>query len=339
MRLKAMKAVGILSILVMVVIIGTASPALAATTSDVEAQLAAQVEINKLLKKRIRELESQVSSLRSGQLEAIARELDPPPEDLSDPDESAGALEEALLRRGSAVLPAGQKQIIPSIGWSHSGSGPFTSDSIVASIAGRVGLPGDWMLGVAVPYVVHSENFFGDNNGFGSVTATVWKQLIAQGPRNPSLVGSLSYSAPTGEHIFDKSVATGSAFHAVTGRLSAAKRIAPVAFFGDAFYSYAFEKHIGGKDRRPGDVFGFRAGASLAATPRISLQASVGIAFAHENWQDGSYLADTDRTIGTVNLGAGFIVSKGKYLSITGSFGVTDDASDFAIGASLPMRF
>lgn len=316
-----------------------ASPVFAATELELEAQLAAQVEINKLLKGRIHELEAEVSALRQGSLVGILNATDAPaPMDAADLDESDGALEEALIRRGSALLPAFEKQITPSVGWSHSGSGALASDAVTTGLSGRIGLPGDMMVGVSVPYVAHASNSMGDNNGFGSVSATVWKQIVSQGQHHPSIVGSLTYSAPTGEHIFETSVPTGSAFHAVTTRLSATKKIDPVAFFGDAFYTYSFERKLAGMDRQPGDIFGFTAGASLAATPRISLQASVGVAFAGRD-KKGIAVSATDRTIGSVNLGAGFVVSEGKYLSINGSFGVTDDAADFTLGASMPMRF
>jgi hypothetical protein len=335
---KLNSAVGALSALLMLI---TASPAFAVATSELEAQLAAQVEINKLLKSRVRELEAEVSALRassiSGKSDQVAYEL--PPQDADDLDEGDGALEEALIRRGSAVLPPWQKQIIPSLAWSHSGSGTFSADTVAAGIAGRIGLPKGWMVGVSVPYVAHTKNALGDNNGFGSVSATVWKEIFAQGQHRPSLVGGLTYSAPTGEDVFETPVSTGSAFHSLTGRLGVTKKVDPVAFFGDAFYTYAFEKNFDGIETRLGDVFGFTAGASLAATPRISLQASVGVAFAGENEQNGMSLSGTDRTIGTVNIGAGFVVAKGKYLSINGSFGVTDDAPDFTLGASMPMRF
>lgn len=333
---KIKGAVGPLSALLMLIM---ALPTFAATTSELEAELAAQIEINKLLKVRVRELEAEVSALRAGSVTSDQLAYEPPPEDAADLDESDGALEEALVRRGSAVLPPWKKQIIPSLSWSHSGSGAFSADTVTAGIAGRIGLPGGWMVGASVPYVAHAQNPMGDNNGFGSVSARVWKQIVAQGQHRPSVVAQLTYSAPTGENVFETPVATGSAFHSITGRLALAKKVDPVAFFGDAFYTYAFEKNVGGMDRRPGDVFGFTAGASLAATPRISLQASVGVAFAGENRQNGMSLAGTDRTIGTVGIGAGFVVTEGKYLSINGNFGVTDDAPDFTLGASMPMRF
>ena len=62
-------------------------------------------------------------------------------------------------------------------------------------------------------------------------------------------------------------------------------------------------------------------------------------AFVDHFEADGVALSGTDLTIGTVIVGAGFLLSQRVYLSISGQFGVTDDAPDLGLGVALPIRF
>lgn len=342
MRCTIKKTVHLLVAILMIVgKLGVTSPAFAATATELEEQLSLQVEINKLLKARIRQLEAEVSAYRTdaSNSSVIQPRLGPPPEDLASLDESDSALDETLIQRGSAVLRPWQVQITPGLSWSHSGSGAATLNNVTAGIAGRFGLPGDWMVGLALPYVAHASNSMGHNHGFGNWTAGVWKQFVSSGAHHPSVVGSLFYSAPIEENKFNTPVPTGSAFHAVTANLSVTQRIDPIAFFGDVYYSHSFEREFANLNRQPGDIFGVGVGASLAVTPRISLQTGIDVAFARREREQGFALPGTERTAGAVNLGVGFILGKGTYLSLSGQFGVTDDAPDLVLGASLPIRF
>jgi len=55
--------------------------------------------------------------------------------------------------------------------------------------------------------------------------------------------------------------------------------------------------------------------------------------------RDGSRVDGSGRTIGILELGTGFVISKQLYLSISADVGITDDAPDVQLGVSLPVRF
>lgn len=325
----------------------------AQTENELQRQLEAQQQINAQLRQRIITLEETVRRLETendttngdaGTQSASRQEprvVLPPPADETLDESDLGALEQALVQRGSSVLPAGTAQIIPAASWIHSGSSALGSESnsYATTLSARLGLRGSAMLSASVPYVTHAENGNDENSGIGDVSIVITKQLVAESQNNPSLLASIGYIAPTGEDAFENTVPIGSGFHSVQGRLSSVKSVDPVAFFGDFSYSHTFSRTIEGSKFQPGAVFGVGAGLTLAATPEIALNTTINFDFVSKFKADGVVIAGSDRTIGTLGVGAGFLLSRSAYLSVSGQFGVTDDAPDLAVGIALPMRF
>ncbi len=328
-------------------------PSQAQTVEELQRQLEAQQLINDQLRQRVITLEETVETLQAendpsgeGQGAEAVTEQEPrvvaavPVDDTFD-ESDRGALEEALVQRGSAVLPPWTAQIIPAVSWGHSGSSAIGSESntYVSSLSARMGLPMGAMVSVSVPYVVHAENVNGDNSGSGDISFSITKQLVAQNQNRPSLLASLGYVSPTGEDPFETDVPLGSGFHVIQGSLSSVKSVDPVAFYGDLSYSHLFSRMTEGTKIQPGGVIGLGVGSTLAATPEIALSLGMNFAFVGKYDVDGVTIDGTDRTIGTVGLGAGFLLSQRMYLSISGQFGVTEDAPDLGVSVALPIRF
>lgn len=323
------------------------APLHAQTYEELQRQLQAEQLINQRLRGRVGELENTVERLEAqiaGGTNVEEEEqrvtLAPPPDETLD-ESDRGALEEALVQRGSAVLAPGSMQIVPSIAWGHAGSSVLgtNSDIYQSSLTGRVGLPMGWMIDVGIPYVFSAENSSGSNSGIGDLSVTITKQLLAPSDMRPSLLASIGYSAPTGEGSFETSVPTGSGFHRLKGGLSATKAVDPVVFYGDVSYAHSFSRSYQGVSVQPGETFGVGVGSTLAATPDIALSLGLDFAFVGEYEVGGVKIMGSDSTIGSLGVGAGFILSRTTYLSVSGQFGVTDDASDVGVSVALPIRF
>ena len=319
------------------------TPLAAQPVEELQARLAAQKQINELLRERIRLLESDAASRAAGAETAPLRAIRPaeaPRRAVDDPEEDR-ALERALVRRGNVVLGPYVAEIAPSLFWSHSGrdSTGSTDDLIGAALDARVGLPGGWMVGGRAPLLYRSVDGSGDNTGIGDVSVAVWKEITAQDGMLPSLVGSLRYTAPTGEDFSDTPVPLGSGSHRVRGQLSAVKSIDPIAFFGNVSYTHNFTRSFDGVEIDRSGIFGVGAGAALAVTPDISVSAGLNFAFAGETKIDGSKVSGSGITVGVVELGTGIVLSKDVFLNFTGAFGITDDSPDVTLGVSLPVRF
>jgi hypothetical protein len=315
-----------------------ATPATAETIEELEARLAAQKEINKLLKQRIETLEAE---LAGREIPPPSADFTPGPDIAVDDPELDRALERALERRGAAVLRPYAVEVTPSLAWSHAGRDAISStqDTLGAGLEARIGFPGGWMIGAAVPFFYRDINGVGSNTGIGDASATVWKSILQQDGTWPSLVGSLRYGAPTGDDIGDDAVPLGSGFHRITGRFSSVKTVDPIAFFGDLSYTHYFADTISGVDLDRSDVFGFGLGSNLAVTPDVTISASFDFAFENEFEINGVEVRGSDTTIGQFTLGAGVVLTRDIFLSLTGGVGITDDSPDVIIGVSLPIRF
>jgi hypothetical protein len=285
----------------------TALPAGAETIDELRAQLAAQKRINELLKQRIRTLEADPA--------AHGAPKPPPPvaaQETPQDEEEDRALERALERRGAAVLRPGVVEVTPSFSWTHSGkeANRSSDDIYTAAVDGRVGLPGGWMIGAKAPFLLRSRAGFDDNLGVGDVSAQIWKQIMVQDGTLPSLVGSLRYTAPTGEDFSEASVPLGSGFHRLSSQLSAVKSIAPIAYWGNASYTHNFTRSFDGVEIDRSGTFGFEAGATLAVelarryrageTDRAPARAQDGLAAAHGTRHPGRVLikVSEDRAAG-----------------------------------------
>ena len=314
------------------------SPATAQTIEELEAQLAVQKEINELLKQRIETLEAE---LTGREIPPPSRDTAPGPDIAVDDPEFDRALERALERRGAAVLRPYAVEVTPSLAWTHAGRDALatTQDTVGAGLEARLGLPGGWMIGAAIPFFHRDISGVGTNTGIGDASAAVWMSFFEQDGTWPSLVGSIRYGMPTGEDIGDDPVALGSGFHRVTSRIASVKTVDPIAFFGDLSYTHFFADTISGVDLDRSDVFGFGLGSNLAVTPDVSISASIDFAFENEFEIEGVGVRGSDTTIGLFTLGAGIVLTGDIFLSLSGGVGITDDSPDVIIGVSLPIRF
>lgn len=302
-----------------------------------EAELAAQVQINALQRQRIETLEAKLSGKR---LAVAPPSKQNPEREAGDPEED-GALERALLRRGIAVLPPYSSEVTPSLAWSHSGSdfNSSTQDTFTSRLDARMGLPGGWMIGASLPYTYRDIAGLGDNSGVGDISATAWKSLFSQTDTRPSLVGSLRYSAPTGDDFSDDPVALGSGFHSLTSRLSSSKRFDPIAVYGDVSYTHLFDETINGIDLNRSGIAGFGFGANLAVTPDITMNTGLSFFFEDEIEVNGIKIRGSDTTVGQFEFGFGIVLAKDVFLNFNGAVGITDDSPDVSLGISLPIRF
>ncbi len=257
-----------------------------------------------------------------------------------DPQEDS-TLERALVRRGSAVLPSGAFELTPSLFWGHSGRAVSgTSDNAYgAGLDARLGFQNGWMIGAGIPYLHRDLTGTGSNNGIGDSNFTIWKQISAGEDSAPSLVASLRYSIPTGDDFSQTLVPLGSGFHQLTGRLSALKTVAPITFFGDISLRYSFAERFDDVEIVRDNAYGVGFGATLAVTPDVASTASLRFSFEDDAKRNGTTIAGSSTTIGTLNLGLGVVLKQDIFMNINAAFGITDDAPDTALSISFPFRF
>jgi hypothetical protein len=108
-----------------------------------------------------------------------------------------------------------------------------------------------------------------------------------------------------------------------------------VVFVGGLFYEHTYEKD----QIQPGPTVSANFGSYIALSPETSLRLFLSTAYQNETELSGSKIDGSGRTIGSFVVGGSTLVAPGTLLNLSFGIGLTDDADDFSISLSLPIRF
>jgi hypothetical protein len=281
-------------------------------------------------------------------------------------DETLRALERTLVQAGGLLLPKWALEVEPRLEYTLDESGGLRfangiglvnhdvrRDSLTSSLTFRLGLPWEAQAEVTVPYVLNQErtamgNFAQETHngtGLGDVEIGLTRQLLWESDLVPDLLAAVRWKTTTGESAFDVDLgdlAVGSGFHAVSGTLTAVKSREPLVFFGNLTYTGNLPNTKTGLDIDPGDTVGFTLGSILAAGPGTSLSFALDTTFSQATEVNSRDIPGSDGASATLKLGASTVLpfsASRSLLSVTAGVGVTDDAPDLRLVASLPYRF
>lgn len=275
--------------------------------------------------------------------------------------EAERALERSLTREGALLLPEAVLEIEPSLtyireedaapsfvisgGQTIAGETERNGDSLTADVALRLGLPWDSQFELGVPYRWREVETV-TNTGFvpidsssqsgadlGDVRVGFSKTLFREMLWRPDLVGRITWDTNTGPKS-DNGVALGGGFHELRGSLTAIKRQDPIAFVGGLSYEHTFEDD----QIRPGEIIGVNFGSFVALSPETSLRFLLAGAYRDETELSGSKIGGSDQTIATFVVGGSSLLAPGILLNLTFGIGLTDDADDFSVLLSIPVR-
>jgi hypothetical protein len=274
------------------------------------------------------------------------------------------ALERTLVAGGALLLPTGQVEVEPSFSYTRRddnnipvlvdvGGGDLVlanqkveRDELTPALGLRVGLPWDSQLELSLPYNITQQDEILDvgaaardtrngwGNGIGDLTVGLAKTVLREGIVQPDLIARITYNTGIGDKD-DNDITLDGGYSSVTGSLVALKRQDPLAFVASAFYQKSFESD----NVNRGDQYGFTLGTLLAASPETSLRFQFQTTFIDDVEVDGTTIDDSDQAQGVLVIGASSILSRGVLLDVAGGIGLTDDAPDYFVTLSLPIRF
>lgn len=273
------------------------------------------------------------------------------------------ALERTLTSLGVLLLPKGQVELepfftytrresirqallLPRVGFPAIRRVEDRSNEYDFGLRARVGLPFDAQLELDLPYrVVNRKLVIPDSldsytapantgSSIGDVQVSIAKTLLRERGWMPDLIGRLTWDTDTGSRT-DNDVALGIGFNEFRVRLTALKRQDPLAFTLGAFYETSDER--GGIE--PGDKYGLTLGTSLAASPETALSVALSQTFFEETQVDGTLLRESGGVSSTLFLGASSLLLRNALLAISVGIGLTENAPDYIVNVSLPIRF
>jgi hypothetical protein len=278
-------------------------------------------------------------------------------------DETARALERALVREGGFLLPPRAMEVEPRLQYTYRGTrgagivqtpaGALVADRSAnrhrseATLGFRVGLPWSSQAELRVPYVWMRNDTSAlaagvadaeRREGLGDAELQLTKQLAVERGGRPALLASLTWKPATGS--FDlTSPSPGSGFPSLQAALTAVKRQDPLVFIGSLSYTAFRSRSELGNQIDPGNALGVRLGTLLAASPETSLRTTLDLSRAAKTRLNGRSAPGTQALSGVVELGLSTLVAKNILLDVNVGFGITPDAPNLRLGVSLPIRF
>jgi len=179
------------------------------------------------------------------------------------------ALDQALIVRGSLLLPSGMLEIDNTTSYFSTSSdhvtvngfallpvlvvGDIESERVQANyllptFTARLGLPHKFQMDFVVPYgyeLIRSVDATNtqtstSNFGLGDISAGLYRQLTTEHGRVPDLLANVRFKSTTGADSFSltsSEVALGTGFNSIQGNLTMAKSSDPVVFFGNLSYT------------------------------------------------------------------------------------------------------
>lgn len=274
------------------------------------------------------------------------------------------ALERTLTRGGALLLPRGQFEIEPALGYTHSDAGgpvflaegdsnvvfigenAVDRDELRASAELRAGLPGDAQFEVELPYEIVMQSAATEvgqvvqgrddryGAGLGDVTLGLAKTVLRENGFMPDLVARVFWDTGSGERS-DDGVGLSGGFAGLGGSLTFLKRQDPLAFVG----SLGFEQPLKNDGIEPGRVYSVSLGTVLAASPETSLRLGFTHQFVDDVRADGEVLDGSDATLGVLSLGVSSLLGRSILLDLAFDVGLTDEAADYAVRVAMPIRF
>lgn len=271
------------------------------------------------------------------------------------------ALERSLTRSGALLLPSGLLEIEPSFtyvrqedtapsfvtvnGTTFLGETESNSSRQTADLALRLGLPWDSQLELGLPYrrrtaeTVTKVGFTPTGSssasgmGPGDLRVGLAKTLLRENLWRPDLVARVAWDTDLGRTT-DNGVSLGGGFNELSGSLSAIKRQDPIAFIGGVAYQHSFEKG----NLQGGSVISGNFGGYIALSPETSMRFVLSGAYQNETKISGADFRGSDRTIGTFVVGGSTLLAPGTLVNMSLGIGLTDDANDFSLSLSVPIR-
>lgn len=284
-----------------------------------------------------------------------------PGEVVVDEEAAERALERSLTQTGALLLRPGRMEVEPRVVYARnedaaptfisrngntlSGELARNVDSLTGDLAVRLGLPRDTQLEVGIPYRwrrIENVTNLGfspvDTSsqsavGLGDLRLGVAKTLLRENIWRPDLVGRVTWDTKTGRRD-ENGVSLGGGFDEIRASLTAINRQDPVVFLGAVSYEYVFEN-----DRiRPGATIASNLGGFIALSPETSLRLLVSGAYQQETEVSDSSIDGSDQVAGSFVIGGSTLLFPGTLLNLSVGIGLTDDADDFSVSLSIPIR-
>jgi len=205
------------------------------------------------------------------------------------------------------------------------------------TFTGRYGITSRLLFNITAPYPVYTERKLvgfpnsarDDDLGLGDASAGLSYQLLVERGARPAVALNLDAKSDTGKGLL------GSGDWSVSGGSTLVKTIDPVVFFGGLGYTKTFEQN--GIDN--GDEISYLSGIAFSLNDRVSISAQVNGATVKATEINSEEVDDSSLDILSLQLGTTALVGNSLFIEPLVNIGLTDDASDAAVGLNFVYQF
>ena len=169
-----------------------------------------------------------------------------------------------------------------------------------------------------------------DNAGLGDISWALRYAAWREDGMLPDVNLNLDAKSITG----DEDEGLGSGFWNVGGGVTLVKTIDPVVLFGSVGYTWTLERS--GID--PGDQIPYSIGMGFSLNDRVSFSMSMNGAAVRRTEVNGREIGGSGQDIDTFTVGTTIQVAKHLFVEPFVGFGLTEEATDFLVGISVPYQ-
>ncbi|NWN91505.1 transporter [Marinobacter adhaerens] len=232
---------------------------------------------------------------------------------------------------------------------------PSATHNFTNAFSYDFGLLDNLTVGARVPLVVKYDTEDELNvYDFGDISLTGRWQPFAYVPGKMSTTLFGTFSSKTGvspyEIDINEQLSTGSGYYSLGGGASLSKVLDPVVIFGSVSATYNMPvddlQQVRGarllEEVEPGFGLSGSAGFAYSLSYDISLSISAQVSYSDETiltFSNGDQAMAQDQMSGFLSMSLGTRVSDTTIVNTSVGIGLTEDAPDFSLGVSLPIKF
>ncbi|EDM47817.1 hypothetical protein [Marinobacter algicola] len=232
---------------------------------------------------------------------------------------------------------------------------PSATHNFTNAFSYDYGLLDNLTVGTRIPLVVKYDTQDELNiYDFGDISATARWQPFAYVPGKMSTTVFGTFTTKTGVSPYEidigEQLSTGSGYYSVAGGVSFSKVLDPVVVFGSTSATYNLPERdlqqVRGarvlQELEPGFGLSGSAGFAYSLSYDISLSVSAQLSYSDQtilSFSDGTQAVAQDQMSGFLSMSLGTRVSDTTIVNTSLGIGLTEDAPDFSLGVSLPIRF
>ncbi|MFZ5572855.1 MAG: SPOR domain-containing protein [Thermodesulfobacteriota bacterium] len=180
-----------------------------------------------------------------------------------------------------------------------------------------------------------------------------WQPLKAGGSLPPGIL-SFSFTMPSGRSPYEinpeEELSTGSGLKSLSAGLSLNHPMDPVVTYGGITYGYSLPLENLDSQRygdiltevHPGQSIGIRLGLGYALSYQLNMNLNLSYSYqfgAEYVYRYSGIQPSADSASANFSIGTGWRISPTRSLNISLSKGLSNDASDFSLGLSVPFNF